>query len=177
MKEPLLQRIVLSAGPWLAARLIHLVHKCQRVDSIGEEALASLWQKQQSVILAFWHDQLFMMATGYHGLGARVMISASKDGELIARTMQYFNIGSVRGSSTRGGKAAFREMLALAREPFDLVFTPDGPKGPRHEVKEGVIQLARLTGRVITSYSIHYTKLYDKLVAEAELKATFAAAG
>ena len=149
MKEPLLQRIILSAGPWLAARLIRLVHKFQRNDSVGEVAVKALWDKKQPVILAFWHDQLFMMATGYHGLGAKVMISASKDGELIARTMQYFKIDSVRGSSTRGGKAAFREMLALAREPFDLVFTPDGPKGPRHEVKEGVVQLARLTGRPV----------------------------
>lgn len=149
MKEPLLQRLVLTAGPWLAARLIRLVHKCQRIDSIGHGPVRSLWGRQQPVILAFWHDQLFMMATGYHGLGAKVMISASKDGELIARTMQYFNIGSVRGSSTRGGKTAFREMLALAREPFDLVFTPDGPKGPRHEVKDGVTQLARLTGRPV----------------------------
>lgn len=77
------------------------------------------------------------------------MISASRDGELIARTMEYFDIGAVRGSSTRGGRAAFREMLDLAKAPQDLVITPDGPKGPRHKVKEGVVQLARLSGRPV----------------------------
>lgn len=149
MKSPLLERIVLSAGPWLAARLIRGIHKCLRTGMVGDEPLRALWAGRRPVILAFWHDQLFLMATGYYGQGAKVMISASKDGELIARTMEYFDIGSVRGSSTRGGKAAFREMLELAKEPFDLAFTPDGPKGPRHQVKEGVVQLARLTGRPV----------------------------
>ncbi len=149
MKHPLLQRFLLKAGPWLAAFLIRLIHRCQRIDVVGDEPLRALWASNQAVILAFWHDQLFLMARGYHGLGAKVLISASTDGEYIARTMAVMGIGAVRGSSTRGGRAAFREMLALADDPCDLVITPDGPKGPRHEVKEGVVQLARLTGRPI----------------------------
>jgi hypothetical protein len=142
-------RLLLTAGPWLAAQIIRLVHAGLRIETIGEDPLRALWADRRQVILAFWHDQLFLMAKGYRGPGAAVMISASKDGELIARTMDYFGIGSIRGSSTRGGRAAFREMLALAKEPLDLVFTPDGPKGPRHRVKEGVAQLARLTGRPV----------------------------
>ncbi|MHB8709095.1 MAG: lysophospholipid acyltransferase family protein [Desulfuromonadales bacterium] len=140
---------MLRIGPWLAARLIQLLHFCLRIETLGEQPLRELWLSQQHVILAFWHDQLFLMARGYHGPGASVLISASRDGEYIARTMEYFGIGSVRGSSTRGGRAAFREMLELAKAPLDLVITPDGPKGPRHEVKEGVIQLARLAGRPV----------------------------
>jgi hypothetical protein len=129
--------------------VIRLIHASLRIETVGEEPLRELWSKQHQVILAFWHDQLFMMAKGYHGPGARVLISASKDGELIARTMDYFGIGSIRGSSTRGGRAAFREMLQAAGEPVDLVFTPDGPKGPRHQVKEGIVQLARLSRRPV----------------------------
>jgi hypothetical protein len=89
------------------------------------------------------------MVQGYRGPGARILISASKDGELIARTMRCFGQGAVRGSSTRGGRSAFKAMMALADEPFDLVITPDGPKGPRHQIKPGVVQLARLTGRPV----------------------------
>ena len=140
-----LDRIALFAGPWLAARVIRLVHACLKVEVLGESPLLDLWAVRQQVILSFWHDQLFLMAKGYRGPGARVMISASRDGELIARTMDYFGIDSVRGSSTRGGRAAFREMLQLANQPVDLVITPDGPKGPRHQVKEGVVQLARIS--------------------------------
>ena len=157
---PLLERIMLRAGPWLAARLIRLIFAALRVERLGETPLQALWGEQRRVILAFWHDQLFLMAKGYRGPGAQVMISASKDGELIARTMDYFGIGSVRGSSTRGGKAAFREMLELARQPVDLVITPDGPKGPRHQVKEGVVQLARLSGRPVVPMAFACSRGY-----------------
>lgn len=143
------ERFLLRAGPWLAAGLIRLMHACLRIETLGEGALREFWGARRHVILAFWHDQLFMMASGYRGPGASVLISASRDGEYIARTMDYFGIGSIRGSSTRGGRAAFREMVELAKTPVDLAITPDGPKGPRHEVKEGVVQLARLSGRPI----------------------------
>ena len=142
-------RLLLDVAPWLASRLISWIHRRIRPVIIGDGELRDAWARGENIILAFWHDQLFLMAKGYHGPGCKVLISASNDGELIARTMHYFNIGSVRGSSNRGGRAAFKEMMALAQEPIDLVFTPDGPKGPRHEVKDGVVQLARLTGRVV----------------------------
>lgn len=143
------ETFLLRVGPWLAAGLIRLVHACLKIEILGEEPLRALWHDRRHIILVFWHDQLFLMARGYRGPRATVMISASRDGELIARTMEYFDIGAVRGSSTRGGRAAFREMLDLAKAPQDLVITPDGPKGPRHKVKEGVVQLARLSGRPV----------------------------
>lgn len=156
----LAESIALRLGPWLAAGMIRLVHAGLRVETLGEQPLRAIWAGQRQVILAFWHDQLFLMAKGYHGPGARVLISASRDGELIARTMDYFKIGSIRGSSTRGGRAAFREMLELAREPIDLVFTPDGPKGPRHQVKEGIVQLARLTARPVVPMAFACSRGY-----------------
>jgi len=142
-------KLLLNAAPWLASRMIRLIYRFLKTEYLGLENTHKLWNRDENVILSFWHDQLFLMVAGYDGPGAKVMISSSKDGELIARTMSYFGVGTVRGSSTRGGKAAFREMLALANEKIDLVFTPDGPKGPRHEVKEGVVQLARLTKRPV----------------------------
>ena len=142
-------RLLLNTAPWLAARVIRWLHRRIKPASIGEEHLQALWVDGRHVIFCFWHDQLLMMAAGYSGPKASVMISASKDGELIARTMTYFNIGSIRGSSSRGGRAAFRTMIELGKERVDLVFTPDGPRGPRHKIKDGVVQLAKLTGRPI----------------------------
>jgi lysophospholipid acyltransferase (LPLAT)-like uncharacterized protein len=149
MMSALAESFSLRAGPWIAARLIRLIHGCLRMETLGETPLQALWADHRQVILAFWHDQLLLMAKGYRGPGASVLISASRDGEYIARTMEYFGIGAVRGSSSRGGRAAFREMLELAKTPLDLVITPDGPKGPRHQVKEGLVQLARLSGRPV----------------------------
>jgi lysophospholipid acyltransferase (LPLAT)-like uncharacterized protein len=143
------KRLVTRVGPLLAAWIIRLLHATMRIDYVNRSAADCYWQRGKPVILAFWHDQLLMMIKGYYGPEARVLISPSGDGELIARTMACFGQGAVRGSSSRGGAAALREMVKLAREPYDLVVTPDGPKGPRHEVKMGVVQLAKLTRRPV----------------------------
>jgi lysophospholipid acyltransferase (LPLAT)-like uncharacterized protein len=133
----------------MAAAIIRLLHFSLRVEIIGEEKLQEYWARGEQVILSFWHDQLLLMVKGYRGPGAKILISASKDGELIARTMACFGQGAVRGSSSRGGRAAFRALMDLAPEPVYLFFPPDGPNGPRHQIKEGVVQLARLTGRPV----------------------------
>jgi lysophospholipid acyltransferase (LPLAT)-like uncharacterized protein len=142
-------RLLLGLAPWLAARIIPLLYRSLRPATIGDEAVKRLWAAGRPLILTFWHDQLLMMVKGYRGPGGRVLISPSRDGELIARTMRHFGVGAVRGSSSRGGFAAVREMISLSGEPFDLAFTPDGPKGPRHLAKPGVAQLARATSRPV----------------------------
>lgn len=142
-------RLQFAILPLIAAGLIRLIHSLMRCELLGRESLEPFWKENQRLLFVFWHDQLFLMAKAYRGNGAKVLISASRDGELIARTMEYFGIGAVRGSSRRGGRAAFRELVQLGEEPFDLAFTPDGPKGPRHQIKDGVIELARITGRPV----------------------------
>lgn len=149
MRRRLGDWLLLKVAPFLAAWLIRGLRCLLRIDFIGEDHPGAYWRKGETVILAFWHDQLLLMVQGYRGPGARILISSSKDGELIARTMRHFGQGAVRGSSNRGGRQAFRELLELSREPYDLVFTPDGPKGPRHRVKEGIVQLARISGRPV----------------------------
>lgn len=142
-------RLMVMIGPFLASFIIRFLFRMNRIDFIGEEQPKSIWQQGEHLILAFWHDQLLLMVKGYRGPGSKILISASKDGELIARVMHYFGQKAVRGSSSRGGRAAFKELLVLAREEVDLVITPDGPKGPRHEIKDGVVHLARLSGRPV----------------------------
>jgi lysophospholipid acyltransferase (LPLAT)-like uncharacterized protein len=63
--------------------------------------------------------------------------------------MRCFGQGAVRGSSNRGARAAFRELVELSREPVDLAITPDGPKGPRHRLKPGIVHLAKISGRPV----------------------------
>ena len=142
-------RILLNTAPWLAAKLIGWIHRILKPESIGEQELKRIWSEGRYAILATWHDQLLMIPPEYSGAASKVLISSSKDGELIARVVEYFGVGAVRGSSNRGGKAAFRELTKLSKEPINLGFTPDGPRGPRHIVKEGVVQLARISGRPI----------------------------
>ncbi|PLX96949.1 MAG: hypothetical protein C0622_13865 [Desulfuromonas sp.] len=142
-------RVLVAIAPWLAAKIIRLLYRLLKIDILGLETPQRFWDQGEQLIFVLWHDELLMMPAAYPGPGVNVLISASKDGELISRTIKYFGMKSVRGSSSRGGKAAFRELLALSKQPYDLVMTPDGPRGPRHELKEGVLQLARLSGRPV----------------------------
>ena len=167
--SPFADKILLAIAPRFAAGVMSLLHALMKIDVIAEEHVCQLWDKDEHVIISFWHDQLFMMIKGYRGPGARVLISTSKDGELISRTMKCFGQDSVRGSSNRGGRAAFRHMLEIAEQPFDLAITPDGPKGPRHQIKDGLIQLARISGRAVIPMAFvcsrgHRFKSWDRFL-------------
>lgn len=142
-------RLLLLTVPALASTVLRLLKISVRTETIGAANLTSLWEHNERSIISFWHDQLLLMVFGYPGKNAKLLISASKDGELLTRTMRFFNHETVRGSSSKGGRAAFKEMLSLGNTDADIVLTPDGPRGPRHELKDGVLQLAKLSGRPI----------------------------
>lgn len=146
---PLSDRLLLNVAPWMAARLVRLIHRLLKPETIGEEVLKRHCTDGRHVILSVWHDQLLLIPPGCNTAPLKALISSSKDGELITRVVKYFEIGTVRGSSTRGGQAAFRQLVKLSRESCTLGITPDGPKGPRHQVKGGVVQLAKISGRPI----------------------------
>lgn len=141
------EKLLLGLGPPLAEIIIRLLYRSMRIEVIGWEPVGRVLAKKEPIIIAFWHDQLLMMIKGYPGeRNLRVLISASKDGELISKTMGRFGFASVRGSSTRGGSEALKQMLRLIRTNNSIAITPDGPKGPRHRLKPGVAQVALRSG-------------------------------
>ena len=113
-----------------------------RIETRGQEHVDRLYREGKRVIIAFWHARQLMMPLTYRGTLAHILISQHQDGEIIARIVERFGFRAVRGSSTRGGVGALRELIRLGRSGVDLVVTPDGPNGPAHVVKMGVIQLA-----------------------------------
>jgi len=125
--------------PFIGSLFLRALHATLRVRHIHVENLTSLPQ----YILAFWHDHLLLMLHARWRRPISALVSQSKDGEIIARIFDYYHVDSARGSSTRGGSGAFREMIRLAGEGTNLAITPDGPKGPPRIVKEGVIATAR----------------------------------
>jgi len=82
------------------------------------------------------------------------LISASKDGALLARVLKYFNVTAIRGSSSRRGRQALLEITGRLQEGFNAAITPDGPKGPKYQAQEGVIALAQVTGASIIPVSM-----------------------
>jgi lysophospholipid acyltransferase (LPLAT)-like uncharacterized protein len=139
-------RALRAAIPRLASGLIRLQWATARVTWIGREGAEPVLRSPEPFVLAFWHCQLFLMQYALLGRPVTALISRHGDGELIARTMERFGHSAARGSSTRGGSAALREAIAVARGGGALAITPDGPKGPAREVKPGVVEIARAAG-------------------------------
>ena len=162
MRNPALKRIEtwvkLSVLPPIGAAVIRGLGWSMRMDSQGHEQVDALYRQGRHIILAFWHAQQLMIPTGYRGTGANVLISQHQDGEIIARIIARFGHWAVRGSSTRGGAFALRELIRRGRSGGDLVVTPDGPKGPRQVAKLGVIQLAKATGLPIVPLAFSCSK-------------------
>ena len=130
----------------LAAGFIRALRATVRLRYHGEEGIRAAEAAGRHFILAFWHRHLLLMPYGYHGRRISVLVSQSRDGELIARTVARLGIDSSRGSTTRGGTAGMRALLRKAQAGYDLAFTPDGPKGPASVVQPGVILAAAATG-------------------------------
>jgi lysophospholipid acyltransferase (LPLAT)-like uncharacterized protein len=99
--------------------------------------------------VAFWHGQLLLMPFLYPGQPVTILISQHRDGEYIARIASQLGFQVIRGSATRRGTQALRELMESLRAGRHVVITPDGPKGPRREAKPGVVELARLSGMPI----------------------------
>jgi lysophospholipid acyltransferase (LPLAT)-like uncharacterized protein len=148
----------LSVLPPIGASVVRGLGRTMRMDSLGHEQVDALYRQGRHIILAFWHAQQLMVPIGYRGAEANVLISQHQDGEIIARIISRFGHRAVRGSSTRGGALALREMIRLGRSGADLVVTPDGPKGPRQIAKLGVVQLAKATGLPIVPLAFGCSK-------------------
>src|SRR5581483_7657504 len=96
-------------------------------------------------IYAFWHENLLMPCYEYARRDVRVLISQHADGELIAQVCHHLGFGTIRGSSTRGGFEALRQMVRASRR-YHISVIPDGPRGPRRQVALGMIYLGAKTG-------------------------------
>ena len=154
----MLNWIKMNVLPPLGAGLIRLLGKTSRISTVGGEQIDELYQKGYNMIIAFWHGRQLMMPLTYRGKLAYILISQHRDGELIYRIVQRFGFRSVRGSTTRGGSGALRQLIRLSRQGADLVITPDGPKGPRHTVQDGLVYLAKLTGLPIVPLTFACSK-------------------
>ncbi len=111
-------------------------------------------EKPGPLIFCVWHNRLFLSAMVYEkwrkrlGMKRRMagLVSASRDGGMLAAIFEKFDMTAVRGSSSRRGAQALLEMTSQAEQGLDLSVTPDGPRGPCYSVQHGVVSLAQVTG-------------------------------
>ena len=104
-------------------------------------------KRRQPVILCIWHNRLLGSILADYRARRRchpvkVLTSASKDGGWLAAMARRFSLGNVRGSSSRRGAVALMELSRAVGEGYDIVITPDGPRGPNYHIAPGIIHLA-----------------------------------
>jgi lysophospholipid acyltransferase (LPLAT)-like uncharacterized protein len=120
-------------------------------------------QPMPQALYCAWHNRLVLSMIAYRQYVQQrnrrpqlaAMVSASKDGGFLAAILECFQVHPVRGSSSRRGRQALLELTTYAEQGYDLAITPDGPRGPRYKVQEGVMSLARVTGLPIVPFSFH----------------------
>ena len=151
--------------PFLAAHLVKLLSYTLRVHYEGLEAVQELVDQDQRFILAFWHRRLAMMPLAYPfhrpDRGVAILSSDSRDGERSAAAWRWFGIHAVRGTASDDGAKALVRMIRAVKDGWDFGITPDGPKGPRQELKPGVIALARKTGALVVPVTVGFDRAWE----------------
>lgn len=142
-------RFLIRAADLVFYLLINLIGLTARFEVIGWENHDAAEKEGGLPIYVFWHDRIFLTTYWWRKRRIVVMTSQSFDGEYIARFIQRFGYGAVRGSSTRGAVGAVVEMARLMRAGCTTAFTIDGPKGPRYVAKMGAVLLAKKSGQPI----------------------------
>ncbi len=152
--------LALIIVPLIGSLLIRLLYLTNKKKFHSPETIGN-----EPIIMACWHGELLMIPYAYIRFRkvphVKLMISEHFDGNLIAKTLEFFKFGTLRGSSTRGGARVLIQSIKELKNGYDLGITPDGPKGPRHEVSDGIIIMAQKTKVKIVLVEIKPTKYWQ----------------
>lgn len=149
------QRLAIRAADLAFYLAIRLIGSTLRFRVEGQEHWDDATRAGGLPVYTFWHDRIFPGTYFFRRRRIVIMTSQSFDGEYIARFIQRFGYGAVRGSSTRGAVGALVELTRLVRAGSPAGFSIDGPKGPRHVAKMGALLLAKKTGQPVLPFGVN----------------------
>tara|TARA_R110000787_G_scaffold203620_1_gene314070 strand:+ start:352 stop:1068 length:717 start_codon:yes stop_codon:yes gene_type:complete len=138
---------VSAAMSWLAARYIRLVWATGRWRIDDGHRMGDLVAGKTPAIACFWHGRMLMMPNAWrYDAPISILISQHRDGRLISNALAFLDIGTIAGSTSRGGGSALIGIVRTLKRGGYIGITPDGPRGPRMRVARGAAMAARLTG-------------------------------
>lgn len=151
----------------------------ERLASILLRILASTWRLRiegrlpdNRCVLAFWHGEMLPVWFAMRGRKPAALVSASRDGSYLARLLTDWGYYVIRGSSSKGGSEALQEAV-LALNEHIVMMTPDGPRGPKHECKPGIVVAAQRANvplvlmRAFASRALVFEKSWDRFMLPA----------
>jgi len=160
LRKKFLRAIALKIVPFIGSFVIRVLYFSNKKVFHAPETLGD-----EPFIMACWHGELLMIPYAYtkykKNPKVKLLISEHFDGNLIASTLKYFSFDAIRGSSTRGGAKALIESIRTLKSGYDLGITPDGPKGPRHKVSDGIVMMAQKANVKITLVRIQPTDFWQ----------------
>ncbi len=152
--------IALYLFPFLGSLLIRFLYLTNKKEFHIDKNVTD-----DPTIFATWHGDLLMLPYLYYQYRkkphAKVLISDHFDGLLISKTIKYFGLGTIAGSSNRNAVKALIQGIKALKEGYDIGITPDGPKGPKHQVSDGVIVMAQKAKANVVMVEIKPTKYWQ----------------
>ena len=141
-------------GGTIARWVVSLLGLTWRVRTHGREHLQELRRQGRPFAFALWHRHLLPLVWYHRGDPTELVVSAHDNGGYLARAARGWGYGLIRGSSTRGGFAAFRRMLRVLQRGGEIAVTPDGPRGPAGVAKSGVVVAIQIADASIVPIAV-----------------------
>ncbi|MEA2714669.1 MAG: hypothetical protein QOK27_2630 [Gemmatimonadales bacterium] len=138
-----------SAARPVISSVVRVLAASWRIRLVHEERWRVLHEQGQPVVFLLWHEALLPLLWQHRGQGIAIVVSEARDGQYLSDLAASLGYCTVRGSSTRGGARALLGAVRELQAGRSIAFTPDGPRGPRRELKPGVIAAAQRGGGVI----------------------------
>jgi len=142
LSKKVFRALALAIVPIIGSILIRLLYLTNKKRFHAPKTIGD-----EPIIMACWHGELLMIPYAYTIFRktphVKLLISEHFDGNLIAKTLSFFSFETIRGSTRRGGAKALISSIKDLKNGYDLGITPDGPKGPRHEVSNGIVVMAQ----------------------------------
>lgn len=160
MLKQLLRSIALVVVPFIGSLMIRFLYYTNKKEFHSPESIGD-----EPTIFACWHGELLMLPYLYSHYRktphAKVLISPHFDGLLISKTIKFFGLDTLEGSSNKNASRVLIQAIKTLKEGYDIGITPDGPKGPRHEVADGVIVMAQKAKAKIVLVEIKPEKFWQ----------------
>lgn len=175
-KDSFKKRILLIVIPRIIRFMVLFLDLTYRKTWIGLENLDDLKRNNQNWIYASWHNNILMDALVLKNQNLISLVSSSTDGRIAARVLELMGNQTISGSSSRNGTKALLSMIKHINSGQKGAITPDGPRGPRYKLQEGIITIARKTGAPLVPIHIEATNqwVFEKSWDKHKLPRPFA---
>ncbi len=160
-RDSALKRVEAKILAVLGYRLIAALGSTLRFEAEGLEQIDAITGRGHQPIMAFWHGRILPATYYFRRRGIVVITSENFDGEWIAGIIERFGFGTARGSTSRGGSKALRQLARALAAGRPAGFTVDGPRGPARVSKAGALWLAKATGHPVLPFHLEADRYWS----------------